>query len=121
MPLVFTARHCELSAAVRQRAAKKVDKMNKYIPAMTGSHLVVTREKSRYEAELVITAKRLRVVGKAQAMDPATAVEDAVDRVAQQLRKDHARRQDQRLRKAHAWAQIRKSGRGQAAAPPEIE
>ena len=110
MPLMITARHCDLSLAVRERAAKKVDKMAKYLPAMTGSHLVVTREKSRYEAELVVTAKHLRTVGKAQAMDPATAVEDAVGRVTQQLRKNHARRQDQRLRKAHAWALLRKSG-----------
>lgn len=115
MALMITARHCELSSAVRERAAKKVEKMAKYLSVMTGAHLVVTREKSRYEAELVIAAKRLRIVGKALSMDPATAVEDAVLRVTQQLRKDHARRQDQRVRKAKAWAKLRKSG------PTEVE
>ena len=112
--MTITARHCDVSPAIRQRATKKVGRMARYVPSMTGAHLVVTREKSRYEAELVITARRLRTVGKAQEMDPASAVEQAVVRVEQQLRKQHARRQDLHLREAHAWAAVRKS----ASRPP---
>lgn len=114
MALTITARHCELSLTVRQRVTKKVDKLTRYVPSMTGAHLVVTREKSRYDAELVVTARRLRTIGKAQEMDSASAVEMAVARVEQQLRKQHARRQDLHLREAHAWAAIRKS----ASRPP---
>ena len=112
--LLVTARHCTVTEPVRARAAKKVDKFVTYMPTMTGAHLIVTREKSRYEAELVVTARHLRLVGKAEAMDPATAVDEAVERVTHQLRKQHARRQDLHLRQAHAWATIRKSPRGRA-------
>lgn len=114
--LTITARHCEVSSTIRERAARKVGKLARIVPTMTGAHLVVTREKSRYEAELVLTARRLRLVGKAQAMDPASAVEETLVRVEQQLRKQHARRQDIHLRQAHAWAPVRKSAKRP---PPE--
>ena len=111
MLFMITARHCDLVEGVRGRAAKKIEKLTRYLPSMTSAHLVVTRERSRYDAEVVLTARHLRIVGKAEAMDPASAVEEAVMRVTQQVRKQHARRQDLHLRKAHAWARIRKSPR----------
>ncbi len=93
-----------------------MQKFVRYVPAATGAHLVVTREKSRYEAEIVMTARRLRLIGKALAMDPVSAVEEAVERLGQQLRREHARRRDRRLRGARkdssflpAQAQVQES------------
>lgn len=108
--LTVTARHCEVPEHLREWVAHKVEKAARYVSGVTGAHLVVARERSRYLAELVLTAKHLQLVAKAEAMDPFSAADEAVARVLQQGRKTHARRQDRHLRAAHAWAPLRKTG-----------
>ncbi len=110
MSLTITARHFRLSPSTKARAIKRTEKLSRYAPAITGMHLVVTREKSRFEAELVLTARGLKLVGKGEAMDSPSAVDMAIDRLTLQLKRKSARRKGRHVRQAHAWAEIRKSG-----------
>ena len=67
---------------------RKASKLEKYVPRIVESHVIVKKEKYLYVAEITLLAKHLRVFGEGRDKDNLyTAIDQACDRVAKQLKK----------------------------------
>ena len=67
---------------------RKASKLEKYVPRIVESHVIVKKEKYFYVAELTLLAKHLRAFGEGRDKDNLyTAIDQACDRVAKQLKK----------------------------------
>lgn len=88
MEIRITGKNMNVTEGIKDWVFRKVSKLDKYIPRIVESHVIVKKEKYFYVAEMTLLAKNLRVFGEGQDKDNLyTAIDLACDRVAKQLRK----------------------------------
>jgi ribosomal subunit interface protein len=86
MQVTITARNLELTAGARQRAEQRLEKMTRYAADIHGAHVIVAAERV---GQLVV---------KQEHADAGGAIELAMDRLEEQLRRLKDRRLDQTQR-----------------------
>lgn len=75
-----------VTEGIKDWVSRKASKLEKYVPRIVESHVIVKKEKYFYVAEMTLLAKHLRVYGEGQDKDNLyTAIDLACDRVAKQL------------------------------------
>lgn len=78
----------EVTEPVKNWVQKKTEKLEKYVPRLVESHVIVKKEKYLCIAELTVLGRNLRVYGEGRDKDNLfTAIDQAVDRVTKQLKK----------------------------------
>lgn len=88
MEIRITGKNLEITEGIKDWVQRKASKLEKFVPRIVESHVIVKKEKYFYVAELTLLAKHLRVFGEGQDKDNLyTAIDLACDRVAKQLRK----------------------------------
>jgi putative sigma-54 modulation protein len=87
MEIHMTGRHVRVTPAVRRRLAERLDKLTRYIPELAEAHVKLSAEKYRHIAEILIHVRHEDHVARAEAAEPAAAVEAACDRLEAQVRK----------------------------------
>ncbi len=75
-----------VTQGIKDWVERKASKLEKYVPRIVESHVILKKEKYFFVAELTLLAKNLRVYGEGQDKDNLyTAIDLACDRVAKQL------------------------------------
>ena len=92
MQISTTARHCELDAQVREFAQQRLAKLERFARDIQEAHLVVTAEKFRFTAEITLRIKHHEMVSREESDTNKAAIELAVGRLEQQLRRLKDRR-----------------------------
>jgi putative sigma-54 modulation protein len=92
MQISTTARHCELDAKVRTFALQRLAKLERFARDIQEAHLTITAEKFRYTAEITLRLKHHEMASREQADTDHAAIELAVQRLEQQLRRLKDRR-----------------------------
>jgi putative sigma-54 modulation protein len=89
MRLELTARHFTIPASVRKLAEQRIDRVLRPLNASAVSaQVVVTREKTRFHAEVTLHARGEHFMhGDATGRDAATALGAAIDKVERQVKK----------------------------------
>lgn len=88
MEIRITGKNLEITEGIKDWVHRKASKLEKFVPRIVESHVIVKKEKYFYVAELTLLAKHLRVFGEGQDKDNLyTAIDLACGRVAKQLRK----------------------------------
>jgi putative sigma-54 modulation protein len=88
MDIRITGKNLAVTEGIKDWVHRKVTKLEKYLPRIIESHVIVKKEKYFYVAEITLLAKHRRVFGEGQDKDNLyTAIDLATDRVAKQLRK----------------------------------
>ena len=88
MDIRITGKNLAVTDGIKDWVQRKVPKLEKYLPRIVESHVIVKKEKYFYVAEITILAKHHRVFGEGQDKDNLyTAIDLACDRVAKQLKK----------------------------------
>ena len=87
MQVNITARHLELTPALANYVYKKIEKCEHFSDHLVWAQVILSVEKYRQVAELVIHASKITFRSKEESTDMYAAIDLAVDKMDKQLRK----------------------------------
>ena len=114
MTIVFTGRKADLTPDLKAFAERKLAKLERLLHENPDAHVILTREKHRHLAEIVVHARVGTLTAKADGAEFEESLGLAIDRLLAQARKHHEKIAQGRKRRA-----MRESPR-RGAAPPEL-
>ena len=92
MKISITARHIEVTSGLRQFTEQRLEKLHKFAPDIHGAHVVLRQEKAACQAEVTVRLNGVELVSTQDHPEPGAAVERAVDRLEEQLRRHKEKR-----------------------------
>lgn len=87
MQVSVTFRHIEATAALREHAERRVERIAKYLHRPIDAHVVLSVTKRRHTAEIVLNADRTTFSSKEETGDLYSAIDLAADKLEQRARK----------------------------------
>src|SRR5271168_1361441 len=87
MQINITARHLKLTSAISDYVQKKLEKAKRYFDHLIWAQVILSVEKDRHIAEIVIHASGRTFMAKEESMDLYAAVDLASDKIDLQLRR----------------------------------
>ena len=94
MQISTTARHCELDPDMRAFAHQRLERVSRFARDIREAHLTVTAEKFRHVVEITLRLNHLELVSREESPEMRAAIDGAVDRIEEQLRRHKDRRVD---------------------------
>jgi len=86
MKIEITARHFELTEAIKKYVIKKVQSFNKYFKSIIDVYVILSLENNiRHIAEIIVTARDTKFVAKEHTEDLYASVDKAVETIKKQL------------------------------------
>jgi putative sigma-54 modulation protein len=82
-----TFRRIEPTDAIHDYAVEKIDKAGKYLYRDFSAEVILTTEKFWQVAEIRVSGEKQTVVGTARTEDMYSAIDGAMDKVTEQLRR----------------------------------
>jgi putative sigma-54 modulation protein len=97
MSIEITARHAQIHERLQQYAHEKADGICLDFPKVENVHVILDFERHVYRAQFVVQVKGAQVVGAGEHVENViTAIDEAVDKVNRQLRKQREKLVDAR-------------------------
>lgn len=96
MQISTTARHCELAPEMRALAADRLERCTRYAADLHDARLIVTAEKHRHTAEVMVRLNHHEMVSREEAVEMRLAIDNAFDALEEQLRRFKERRNDRK-------------------------
>ena len=88
MEIRILGKGMEMTKGIKDWIDRKVKKLDKYVPRIVESHVVIKKEKYFYLVEITVLAKHLRAYGEGRDEDNVyTAIDLACEKLAKQLKK----------------------------------
>ena len=118
MTIVFTGRKAGLTKPLREHTEKRLEKLERFLGDIRDAHVILTLERHRRIAEVVVNGRIATIAAKAEAADFHESITLCSDRLLAQAKKQH-----DRLSKEHKRQGKRGLGRysaltGREEAPP---
>ncbi len=104
MKVNITARHLELTPALREYAEKKIGHVSKFTDRITNGQIVLNVEKDRHIAEVTIAVARNKINAKAIAGDMYAAIDLVLDKIVKQLKRHLEKMKDHKVNLAYMKA-----------------
>jgi putative sigma-54 modulation protein len=126
MNVNITARHIELTPALRDYAEKRLLQVNKFTDKVTNANIVLNVEKERHIAEVTINVAKSKINAKKVAGDMYAAIDFVMDKIVKQLKKHIEKMKDHKNQSTSlvadiVWRHIEESELKIHEAVPEIE
>ena len=87
MQINISARHLKLTNPLAEYIQKKVEKCEKYFDHLVWAQVIISVEKHRQLAEIIIHAKKITFRSKEESSDLYAAIDLALSRIEKQLKK----------------------------------
>ena len=94
MQVMVTFRHVEPTDGLRQHAEEKVQRVHKYLRRPIEAHIILSVEKQRHIAEVLLTANHLSVTATEETNDLYSAIDLAMTKIERQVKKHTAKFKD---------------------------
>jgi ribosome hibernation promoting factor len=107
MTILFTGRKADLTPGLKTFTEEKLARLERVLHESPDAHVVLTREKHRHLAEIVVHARIGTLTAKANGAEFEESLGLAIDRLLAQARKQHSKIAKGRKRRA-----MRESPRG---------
>jgi putative sigma-54 modulation protein len=117
MDIAYTGRKASLTPALKAAAEGKLEKLRKVLGDILDARVILTREKHRQVAEIVVKARTRTLTAKGEAAEFTDAIGVAADRLMAQARR-HSDRRTTRRKGAAPW---KEASRGMSSAPEPVE
>lgn len=98
MKTTITARHFELTDALRNHVEDGIKSIKKYSDNIIFAEVVLWKEKSRHFAEFNLKVRRFNAFSKSKQDDMYKAIDDALEKAEKQIKK-HFKKLNQRRKK----------------------
>ncbi len=98
MQITITARHFELTKAIRDHVENACEKLTRYFDHIINIHITLSLENSRNLIDMSLHASKFNLQSQAEAMDMYMAIDEAIDNMEAQIKKlkdrvtDHQKR-----------------------------
>jgi putative sigma-54 modulation protein len=112
MTILFTGRKADLTPGLKTFTQDKLARLERILHESPDAHVVLTREKHRHLAEIVVHARIGTLTARADGAEFEESLGMAIDRLLSQARKQHSKIAKGRKRRA-----MRESLRGGAGLP----
>ena len=127
MQLTVTFRHMEPSEKLKEYSHDKLARLEKYLDAVIDAEAVMTVEKFRHRAEVLITSDGLKIKAEEETEDMYAAIDMVVDKLEKQIKRHREKLKDHKVAasaskrglREHPGASGPSEKRGHEAAPPE--
>lgn len=106
MQVQFTARHMELTDALKKHTENKIDKLKRYMDMIVEAHVTLSVEKYRHRAEITLKGKKNTVSGVEVSDDMYLSIDKVLEKLENQLRRSKDRRITRRAPKSDSNASI---------------
>ncbi len=100
MTILFTGRKADLKPGLKALAERKLDKLERLLHESPDAHVILTQEKHRHLAEIIVRARAGTLTAKADGADFQESLGQAIDRLLAQARKHHEKIAQGRKRRA---------------------
>jgi len=87
MQITITARHFDLTKAIRSAVEDACEKLVRYFDQIVNIHITLTLENSRNLCDMSLQASKFSLQAQAEAMDMYLAINEAVDNMEAQIKK----------------------------------
>lgn len=95
MRVQITARHCDVPSDVLARTESQIQALTKYQPRATAADVVYSEEKVTRKVEVLVHIDGAEpVVAHGDGLEFRSALDEAVERLSRQLRRQRERRRD---------------------------
>lgn len=87
MHITITARHFELTNAIRDYVEESLVKLKRYFDQIVTIHVTLSVESSRNQCEISMQASKFSLQSTNEAMDMYLAIDDAIEKMEAQIKK----------------------------------
>ncbi len=106
MELSISGRNVEVTDAMREHAAKRVQRLERFSSHLMGADVTLSIEGERHQTEIVVTVKRKGdLVAKSETHDMYLSIDQAIAKMEAQLQKFEKRARDRRESGHDKWAE----------------
>lgn len=98
MQLNVTGHHVDVTAAMKEYVASKINRIEKHFDNVTDVHCILTVEKLRHKAEATVNVSGARLYADAVEEDMYAAIDGLVDKLDRQIIKHKEKRCDHHAR-----------------------
>jgi putative sigma-54 modulation protein len=102
MKIEFTARQTTVPPEIRRMAQRKLEKLARVLPGMTGAHVIVTQDKHRHVAEVSVRSPRLKLTAQDEGNDLGASLTAVIERLGRRARRQRGRRRERKRRAPRA-------------------
>jgi len=88
----ITARHLDLTPSLRQFTEQRLEKLHRFAPDIHGAHVVLSQQRAACLAEVTVRVNGTEFVSSHGHAEAGAALERAIDRLEEQLRRHKDRR-----------------------------
>ena len=99
MQIRMTARHCNLTEAHKEHAEQEIGHLDRYSDHILSTDLIVSKEKYRFTAELIVHVEGGTLTSKEEEADTYAALGQAIQKMERQLKKHNSKLHDYRIKK----------------------
>lgn len=100
MQLSITGHHVEVTPALRERVASKIDKVERHFDHLTDVHVILSVEKQRHKAEATVSATGAKIYAESVEEDMYAAIDAMADKLDRQVKKHKEKLTDHHARDA---------------------
>ncbi|MBK2125168.1 ribosome hibernation-promoting factor, HPF/YfiA family [Fangia hongkongensis] len=102
MPIQITGRHLEVTPALKEYVAEKMNKLNNHFDHIIATRVILSVEKDNQCAEAVVNVPGTEFVAKAENFDMYCAIDMLEDKLDAQVRKHKQKLKDHRAERLKA-------------------
>ena len=99
MEIDISGRHFHVAEVLRNYAAEKIDKLDKYASKLETAHVIMEVQKFVHTVEITVLGKQLRFTAKERSTDMYAAFDKAYENMKRQLRHHHEKLKDHKARR----------------------
>jgi len=110
MKIEITGRHVLITAAIRTYVMKRLRKFQRLVGEDVSFHVIITVEKERHTAEIILKSKLLDLTGKGETSDMYASILRAIEKLERQTVKHKTKRIETKRQRAKAKSVEEKSG-----------
>jgi putative sigma-54 modulation protein len=96
MKIEFTGRQMEVGEEVRRLAERKLQKLQRLVPAVTRAHVTLAADKHRRVAEVSVHSRHMDLAAVEVTTSAIGSVAGALDKLLRQAQRQRARRQERK-------------------------
>lgn len=100
MQLSVTGHHVDVTTAMRNYVANKMEKVERHFDLVSDVHCILTVEKLRHKAEATVSLNGGRIYADATEEDMYAAIDGLVDKLDRQVKKHKEKLVDHHAREA---------------------
>lgn len=87
MQVTVTGRHIDITPSLKEYVAKRVSRVEKYLPISSDAHIVLSVEKYRHHAEVSLRANGAVIHSREITENMYSAIDGVMDKIEHQIKK----------------------------------